>query len=273
MTKEELKEKLSSKENKLAKKLIDLLNSQCDDKIKKVQEILNLAKLMSPNALNVFFFRDPHHPRSKYRIEHVLDYLLLPTPIIMEASNCEEVSHQNHQNHQSPQSKAKEDEDVKIFELLIESNFTTIYPHILNNCFYIAKTPAEKSKKQYNMKLAKILVKHKKVDINSYAMGSYLWSNCLENLSSLLELGANPKGHQLVDSAISYVACSNESQTDPKARLKVIDKLLSLGATAKRPLEERVSNNDITKELCQWGIVEQIQYQIQSYKLKEALKI
>jgi len=267
MTKEELKEKLASKENKLAIKLADLLSSYAssdntENKPHKREILEEVKRILDLGCPQMFFKRDPVHPRSKYRIMHILD-------ICFDAIS-------NIRNNNSPH---KEDL-INIFEFLVRSGFEegtntfrgNLSTHILNNCFYPITNEKERENQKTCIVLAKILINNGKVNITTYAKGSYLWVNCPKKLQRILDLGANPKGEALIDCAISYIACSPNFQELPTDRIQVVQNLLNLGAVAKRPIEQRVGDKEIKEKLLEHGLLAQIECQIKSNLILELSK-
>lgn len=273
LTKEELRNKLASKENKLAGKLIKLISSNDSDKLSKA------SKLLSLGCPDIFYKRDPSHPRSRYRVENVLDscfscFDTAPTFSQAGANLDGEFKTQEDTNH---------DGIAKIFRLLIQNGFKAGNSsfkgchanHILNNIFY--KTNPNKtneiSKKNLSLRLGKILVEEKVIDINYYAGNSYLWVNSLENLENIIWLGAETQGNNLIDCAISYVSCADDFNQSPTPRVEVIKKLLQLKAIARKPLEMRIGVDGIKSKLREHGLLHQIQYQISSHQLKDLIRV
>lgn len=256
LTKQELKEILASKQNKLAGKLLELIKSNTTDKLTKVTDLISLG------CPDVYYKRDPSHPRSRYLIDYVLDSCFDNQEIIQPYPPTKMDTEEPPPYH----------EMVNIFKLLVTKKFKSgestfrgnLNHHIMNSSLYYANpnSPKEVSKKNYATELAKILIKNKRIDINFYAGHSYLWVNSLENLEKILSLGAQPSGHNLIDCALSYINCSPSSNENPNDRIKVISKLLTLGSTAKEPLEKKISGTSIKKKLEEHGLLEQIQYQI-----------
>jgi hypothetical protein len=276
LTREELKIKLASKENKLAGKLIDIIRSEeTSDKLLQIESLLSKTDEQTIRNAEVFFKRDPSHPRSRYMMEHVLDSCFETKMIIVNPLDNQPIQPQEVTDGLSQPNQ----ELVKVFKLLLRRGFSpgensyrgSLTHHILNSCFYYANpnNPRELEKKKYALELAKILIGEGKFDVNRYAAHSYHWVNSVENLDTIIKLGANPKGNSMIDCALSYVACSPNSKEAPNDRTKVISKLLSLGAIAKQPLEDKISGRDIKIKLQEYGLLSQIEYQIFSHKISE----
>jgi hypothetical protein len=255
LTRQELKEKLASKNNKLATKLVATFWEETTDIIPKTLKLLDLG---CPDR---FFKRDPAHPRSRYRIVHTLD-------------QCVESLYASNENNN------KQNQLLEVFHLLLKRGFKegestcrgNLFHHILNNVFYLAipKNAQETNKRNMSIKLAEILVDNKKVDINRYAANSYIWVNSLYKLNLLLGVGANPKGNDLIDCALNYVTCSGTLNENPEDRIKVIEKLLSLGATPKEPIAKKLGPQEIFKKLQENGLLAQIDYYVTSHKILNA---
>lgn len=321
LTKEELREKLASKENKLASKMINLIKSsdEAQPEPKEGQPIVlknkprkilskgktarldNVLKLLEKGCPDTHFQRDPYHPRSRYRVEFVLDccfetqivtqahdYMRNETIVGQNQENCQNCQNchdfknsKTHDNNEAYLLTEFDKESIEIFRILVKRGFRSgensmrgqLTHHILNSVFYYAnpKYPKEIKKQKYAYELSKILIGEQKIDINKYASNSYLWVGSIENLNKILSLGADPKGNALIDCAIAYVGCSPNSGENPEGRTKVIKELLKLGAWAKEPIEKRVGDMAIKKKLHEHGLLSQVEYQINSHKIKQIM--
>jgi hypothetical protein len=277
LTKQELKDKLASKENKLAEKLLKLIKSNELSTEEKLLKLSDQTPQIEKKSLNygqpfnspdIIYKRDPSHPRSKYRIVYILDSCF-------EHFICKDTIKNN--------DTEKEIKNLtKIFELFVQRGFRSgesafrgnLNQHILNTVFYSISENDPKELFQQNLciELSKILIKEKRIDIDLYAGNSYLWVNSIQKLEKILSLGAKARGSNLIDCAINYIACSPQQNETPKDRIRVLNKLLSLGSIAEKPLEKRVSGDQIKKVLQEHGLLGQIEYQINSQTIKNDIK-
>lgn len=247
MTKDELKKILKSKENLLAKKAIEI--------IKKAGSIQELQKLLDQGCPDKYYQRDPQHPRSRYRINHVLDFCF--------ESNFGIVEKTSNQNQRTTriilgdvhQSSGR----LEHFKLLLENNFQRgsngwrgdLFEHILNCCFYACRedNSMEKARQSQAKEFAKTLCEKGSVNINTYAARSYTWVSNPKNLSVLEYLGANLKSSTLIDCALNYIGCSPNSGETPTGRIEVVQALLNYGAKPTINLNKTVGWHNIRKKL------------------------
>jgi hypothetical protein len=241
MTKEELKTIITSKENKLAERAIEIIENGHDN------ELAELSTLIKGGCSDIFYQRDPLHPRSRYRMHYVLDSCFSSSfGILKENNNSAILGFKNENINKS-----------RFFRFLLENNFRSgsnnargdLLQHIANCCFYPSKTNEEKDRQKIARELCKIMVELGKFDIQRYAENSYQWVANPESLEFLLEMGVNPKGHGLIDCALNYYACSPTSQEDPKGRTTVLEKLIALGAKPKEKLEQKIGHKEIKEKL------------------------
>jgi hypothetical protein len=273
LTRQELKDKLASKENKLAEKLLELIKSDELNSEEKLLKLTNKAPDIEKGALDhnqpcnspdIIYKRDPAHPRSKYRIVYILDSCF-------EHFVCKD-------NIKNTDTKKEIESLTKIFTLLVQRGFRAgesafrgnLNQHILNTVFYSINKNNSKEVFQQKLciELSKVLIKENRIDINLYAGNSYLWVNSPENLEKVLSLGAKAQGSNLIDCAINYIACSPRHNETPKDRIRVLNKLLRLGCIAEKAIEKRVSGEQIKEVLQEHGLLGQIQYQINSQIIK-----
>jgi len=229
VTKEELKKILPSKPNKLAQKAIEVIKSDLP--------MTMLKQIVDAGSSDRYYYRDPLHPRSKYRVEHVLDACLESSfGIIGQASSAKITgSHPPAMvlGHVSP----SRDRSAQ-FEFLVDRGFQpgtnayrgNLFTAVLRSCF--CRDSVESS---ISIKLARILVDRAKVDIQAFAECSYEWTGSEEKLNRVLSLGARPSP-KMLDCALQYCVCA-QNQGDPSSgRADVIRKLLDAGIAPSKPL-------------------------------------
>jgi hypothetical protein len=272
MTKEELRKILASKENKLAGKAIEHIKTDGGD-LPPDEALAVLKNLVKEGASDVFYQRDPAHPRSKYKTSFVLDACFDCTFGVtkLPQENTEEGNQTQTQTViLGPVYTSLDKKKVLFFEYLISQKFKpgdtsyrgNLYQHILNSCFYYSANDQEKEKKELARQLAAVVVARGNYNINTYANNNYHWVSDLGSLDFILSLGANPQENKMIDCAISYVACGPTFGERDGQRIHVIKKLLELGAKPKRSIDSMVSSQSILAKLQEEGLLEEIKKHI-----------
>lgn len=251
MTREELKEILASKPNKLAAAAIESIKSRAP--------LESLQEIVSAGAADRHFARDPLHPRSKYRVEHVLDACF--------GSSFGVVAEKPAHSPSSPQARGvvlghipATSGTASYFEYLLERGFEPgtngyrgeLFSAIVKSCFY-----QDKAESSTAMELAGILVRRGLVDIQKFAENSYEWTGSEDKLRKVMELGALPTPGML-DCSLRYCACA-PSLGDPKSgRADVIRTLLDAGLSPSKPIGSVGSSKDQVSFLESAGLYSKI---------------
>jgi len=259
MTKEELKTILSSKSNLMAKKAIEVIKAARDP-----QELKDLVAKGCPDK---YYERDPHHPRSRYRIHHVLDTCFESNFGIIEKKS----------DGKSATIKLGSVEHFEgrqeYFRILLKAGFQRgsnnligdLFEHILNCCFYKPHNDREKLRQEQAIEFAKILCQTKTININNYASRSYVWVSNPENLQILETLGADLSQSPLIDCALNYVGCSTNSGESPTGRIQVIQELLKRGAKPRinhnktvswQHIRKKLKDNNLFEAMVNFGIID-----------------
>lgn len=253
MTREELKDILKSRKNKLAGEAIEA--------IRALAPVETLQRVVEAGAAQIFYKRDPDHPRSRFRTENVLDACFESSFGILSESTEERdgctVGTATLGNVHRSEGR------LPHFRYLLSKGFAPgingyrgpLFQHILNSCFY--KTGGEKSRDNARQ-FARALAEAKAFDIQNYAENNYAWVNDPEAVDFLVSLGADPKGPGMIDCALNYIGCSPNSGETPGARAAVVRKLLSLGAIPVRDLGRAISWQHIREALEAHGLLEEI---------------
>jgi hypothetical protein len=251
VTREELKAVLKSNGNQLAKKAIDL--------IKSGGPIEELRKFVEQGCNHVYIERDPAHPRTSYLRHHVLDTcfdnrfgVARKEPLVIDGARVgtTAVIGEVHE------SEGREG----YFKLLLDADFAPgsngwrgdLFPSILDNCFYHESGTAV-GRKENSKVFAKILIASGRFDIQNYACNHYQWIGTPQNLYTILELGADPKGPGMIDNALGYIACAANSGETHQTRADVILRLLELEATPEKSLRKR---HDARLQIETYGLLE-----------------
>lgn len=251
MTREELKKVLASKPNKLAKEAIEAVRGG--------EPLETLKKIVEEGAADRHYFRDPLHPRSKYRVEHVLDSCFGSSfGVVSEktstGSSCT-VKGEFALGH-IPATGGK----AEHFAYLLDKGFPPgsngyrgeLFQAILKSCFY--REPGERAAA---IELSKILTAKGKVDIQKFAENSYEWTGSRDKLQTVLQLGAKPTPAML-DCALRYCACAANPGDPESGRADVLRDLLDAGATPSKPLGSLGSSKDQISFLKKAGLSERI---------------
>jgi hypothetical protein len=234
MTREELKTTLASKANKLA--------GQAIEAIKKGESLEELQKLVEAGASDRYYYRDPAHPRSKFRVSHVLDACFDskfgatetgPTSITLG-------------HIQAQAGRAAH------FAYLLDKDFSPgengwrgpLMRAIINACFY-----RNESEEGAAMELAPIAIAKGKIDIQLFAENSYEWTGSLEKLERVLALGAKPTS-KMMECALRYSVCAANSGDPVTGRADVIKKLAEAGC--RPPSAEEKDAMRMSRDLWQW---------------------
>jgi hypothetical protein len=253
MTSEELKAILKSKTNKLAGEAIEC--------IERGAPLAELQTLVEAGASEVYYRRDPAHPRSRFQIRAVIDSCF-ETKFGVVAEETQET--QGHTVNVLTLGEVHRSEGLlPHFRYLLSKGFQpgengyrgALFQHILNSCFYRIETP----EKQRNARaFAKVLAETGAYNIQRYADNNYGWVNNPESLDFILSLGADPAGSGMIDCALNYVACSPNSGEEPGGRIAVVRKLLDLGAVPKKDLGRAISWQHIREALIEAGLLERV---------------
>lgn len=250
LTKDEFRETLKGKPNKLAEKAIASIKAQ--------EPLRNLKELVEAGCPFVFYQRDPRRPRSSYTIAHVLDACFEShLGVVQEKEKTEEngVTMQTAVIGGVHHSQGREEH----FDYLLSLGFTPgtnswrggLFSHIMNCCFY----QDDPERRESARKFAKILVKHGKIDPNFYAKNNYQWIGKMENLKFLIELGADPTRSEMIECALRYLACSTSQGETHQSRIEVIKALLAAGAVPVRFKEDHATDDYTRLRLEQGGLM------------------
>ena len=237
MTREELKKVLTSKGNKLANEAIL--------SIKSGEPLEVLEKIVEAGASDRYYYRDPLHPRSRYRVEHVLD-------------SCFDSSFGVVKERTILNGSAGAASEVVLghlpsrpgralhFAYLLDKGFSPgsngyrgeLFSSILKSCFY--RDPSESA---VAVELASILIARERVDIQKFAENNYEWTGSEEKLRRIMSIGATPTGAML-DCALSYCACAQGPGDPSSGRADVIRALLDAGASPSKKIGVAGSSRD-----------------------------
>jgi hypothetical protein len=248
MTREELKKTLASKGNLLAKEAISSINSG--------EPLSSLKKIVASGAADRHYYRDPLHPRSRYRVVHVLDTCFdssfgpVSGPLKGSAlSGGFTLGHISATPGRAP-----------YFSYLLDAGFSPgtngyrgeLFSAIMKSCFY--RDPSESC---IAIELATILVAKGKVDIQNFAEQNYEWTGSESKLRTVLSLGARPSG-KMIDCALNFCTCA-QYQGDPSSgRADVIRILLDYGATPEKAIGRLGSSKEQMAFLTKHGLESRI---------------
>jgi len=249
MTRDELKEMLKSKENRLAGEAIAAIRAGAP--------LATLQGLVDVGAAQTFYMRDPAHPRSRFRTEQVLDACYETNFGVVSESTEERDGRGIHtavlgEVHRSEGT-------LPHFRYLLSKGFTpgdngyrgALFNHILKSCF--------RGERRENARLfARTLAEAKAYDIQRFADNDYAWVADPTAVDFLIELGADPKGAGMIDCALNYIGCSPNSSEAPTGRVDVVRKLLALGAVPKKDLRKALSWQHIREKLEECGLLETV---------------
>lgn len=236
MTREELKEILKSLPNKLAGTAIETIRAG-----KPVEE---LVRIVEAGAAQSFYYRDPAHPRSRFRTEAVIDACFESSFGVVE-ERTDNLG--THQIHTATLGEVHRSEGrLPHFRFLLSKGFApgdngyrgALFKHILDSCFTSVSGPEKRANAR---EFAKALAEAGAFDIQNYADNSYSWVANPEHADFLIRLGADPKGAGMIDCALNYLGCSPNSGESPGGRADTVRHLLSLGATPKKDLGRAIS--------------------------------
>jgi hypothetical protein len=252
VTSEELKKTLSSKENILAGRAIETLRTGAP--------LEDLQKIIEAGASDKHFYRDPLHPRSRYRVDYVLDECYRPSfgvtkknTTVTASGVVQKTATLGH--HPAPSGYAQH------FAYLLDRGFTPgsngyrgdLFPAIMKACFY-----SDAGERSTAMELAKILVARGKVDVQKFAENSYEWTGSEEKLLRVIGLGAIPSPAML-DTALNYCLCA-KNQDDPESgRADVIRVLLDSGVAPSKKLGNVGSSKDQREFLSTTGLLKRLE--------------
>lgn len=251
MTREELKDILKSKTNKLAGEAIQTIRT--GGGLNKLQE------LVEAGAAQLYYERDPQHPRSRFLSHHVLDACFESSFGVVEEKT--EETEDGYKIHSATLGDVhKSDGRLEYFKFLLSKEFSPgensyrggLFSHIFSSCFY--NNSSQKNAREFT----KALIAAGKLDIQSRAANSYAWIGHPSHLDFMLELGADPKGSAMIDCALNYAGCSPSGGHTKEDRIEVIKKLLTLGATPEKNLRKAISWQHIRENLEAAGLIEQI---------------
>lgn len=255
MTREELKGILASKPNKLAAAAIEAIKTRAP--LEKLKEII------ASGAADRHYYRDPSHPRSKYRVEHVLDACFDSSFGVVAEKTSQHPSGHRVEGFVLGHIPATSG-TAAYFEYLLDRGFSPgtngyrgeLFSAILKSCFY-----RHQSESAAAMELGGILVRRGLVDIQKFAENNYEWTGSEDKLRKVMELGARPTPGML-DCALRYCACA-QYQGDPESgRADVIRTLLDAGVAPSKPLGRLGSSGDQVSFLKAAGLYERIVPQI-----------
>lgn len=229
MTRDELRKTIASKPNKLAGKAIAA--------IKSGEPLEALAGIVDQGASDKHYYRDPLHPRSKYRVDHVLDSCFgqgfgVVKEGVRKGPGGSTVSEATLGHIPASGGRGAH------FAYLLDKGFTpgsngyrgSLFQAIIKCCFY--RDPDEAA---VATDLAKILVAKGKVDIQRFAETNYEWTGSLDKLDKLVSLGAKPSPGML-DCALQYCICAPSAGDPESGRADVIRSLLDSGAKPTKPI-------------------------------------
>jgi hypothetical protein len=229
MTREELKTILASKENKLAKDLIEAIQTG--------KPLDTVKTLVAAGAADKHFQRDPSHPRSKYLVKHVLD-TCFDCHFGIQEEKSEQVNgmeiHTMAIGH-IPAAPGREE----YFEALLEAGFTPgsngyrgeLMHAIIQGVFYNNDQERETARK-----LAEVAIAHGKINIQHFAETSYAWTGSLEKLERVTALGAEPND-KMMEVAMRYARCACNPGDPPDGRAAVIAALAAKGCKSQKMFE------------------------------------
>ncbi len=232
MTRDEFKEVLNSKGNKLAKAAIDLITSG--------GALEGLQTIVAEGCNHTYIERDPAHPRSKFRAHHVLDKCFdTHFGVVEQKESPGVITTVLGEVHHSEGREA-------YFKLLLDAGFTAgtngyrghLFDGILFECFKSDQTTAE-TRRERAKEFARILIASGRFDIQRFACSSYYWIGNLANLDTILAFGANPVGSGMVDVVLNYIACAENYSETHESRADVIRRLLDMGATPQKTLHRQ----------------------------------
>ncbi len=251
MTREELKKILSSKANSLASDAIKAIKTR--------SPLETLEQIVLAGASDRYYYRDPHHPRSKYRVEHVLDACFGSSFGVVSENTTQNAAGVRVEGFVLGHIPAATG-TAPHFEYLLDKGFSPgsngyrgeLFSAITKSCFYT--DPAESATA---MELGGILVRKGRVDIQKFAENNYEWTGSEDKLRKVLQLGARPSPGML-DCALRYCACA-QYQGDPKSgRSDVIRVLLDAGVAPSKPLGHIGSSRDQVSFLKSAGLYDRI---------------
>jgi len=251
MTREELKKVLASRANNLAASAIECIKSNAP--------LPELERIVESGAADKYYYRDPLHPRSKYRTQHVLDTCFESGFGTIEARTSPPLAGVIPRAVKLGHVPAKESRAVQ-FAYLLDRGFTPgsngyrgpLFSAILKSCFY--QDPVEAP---IAMELARILVAKGKVDIQGFAEKNYEWTGSVEKFNKVLDLGARPSPLML-DCALVYCACAKSPNDPDSGRADVIRALLDSGVSPTKPLGRLGSSQDQLAFLSKHGLTDRI---------------
>jgi hypothetical protein len=229
MTREELKQVIASKPNQLAAKAIAAIRAR--------SPMEELEKLVVAGASDKHYYMDPAHPRSRYRVEHVIDACFESSFGVVSETRTNSPSGSRVEGFVLGHVPAASGTSA-YFEYLVDRGFSPgsngyrgeLFSAILKGCFY--RDTAESA---VAMDLASILVRKGRVDIQKFAENSYEWTGSPEKLRRVMELGAKPKP-EMLDCALRYCVCAQNQGDPPTGRADVLRTLLSTGLAPTKPL-------------------------------------
>ncbi len=230
MTREELKDVLKSKGNKLAKAAVDLIESG--------GPLEELRKLVQQGCNHVYVERDPNHPRTRFINHHVLDACFDTHFGVVEQHESERViTTVLGEVHRSEGRQ-------EYFKFLLDAGFSPgtngyrgeLFDGILFECFR-SNDLSNVERRERAKTFARILIDSGRFDIQKFACKSYYWVGSLNKLDTILSFGANPAGSGMVDRALHYVACAPNSGESHASRADVIRRLIELGGTPQTTMQ------------------------------------
>lgn len=222
MNRTELTKQLNSKPNKLAAQAIALLRTKAP--------LESLQAVVEAGSSDRHYYRDPLHPRSKYRVDHVIDVCFESKFGVVKEQQVSTPSGTTFDNFSLGHIPATGGLTCH-FEYLLEKGFSPgrnnyrgdLFPSIVKTCFY--RDPAESA---MAMEFSKILVARGEVDIQAFAENNYEWTSSEKKLQRVIELGAIPSS-KMLDCALRYCSCAQNPGDPDTGRAEVIRTLMCSG--------------------------------------------
>lgn len=254
-TREDLREVLKSKENRMAVRAIEIIRNQ--------GPIEELQKLIDSGCPGMACERIPR--KQRYRVTSVLSacYESWFGVIRERPTGGGAVSMELGIVHESAGRE-------KYFELLLDHpQFTAdnnewrgdLFRHIYNCCFYQGRD--DKEQRRQGLIFARILARKRPETLQHYVVNHYGWNGHPDNLKTVLDLGADPTGPGMIDCALNYLSCDPQPYTT-EDRIAVVLQLLELGARPERKrfrkhvmtlVERKIQDSGIYDALEKFGVL------------------
>jgi hypothetical protein len=229
MTPDEARKILKSASNVLAGKALDAL--------KLGVPIAEFKQLVEKGASDIFYRRDPRHPRSRLIIMHVLD-ACFGAEFDVIARETTPSGGQSCTLGPTPVTLGK----LEHFCFLLEKGFRPgsngwrgeLFQHIMASAFSNDNAAA-------SLPFAKELVARGRVNIQRFAETKYYWLGSMERLRRIESLGATMNSRTL-DLALAYFGCDQRCHGGDASYAETITWMLDAGIVPMAKLDDGTSS-------------------------------